>query len=84
MSTFNPFSDSTKLSGPITRWLTLLLGAAIAGGSWFMLKAEVSQHSKDIEGLRIDVQDLQRSRQADREVLIRIDENVKALKERTR
>lgn len=70
-------TDKTPIKLPASIWLTVILSAAVAGGAWYSLKADVSQHTTDITDLKADGR-------IQRELLIRIDENVKELRRENR
>lgn len=63
-----------KLRLPITAWLTLIGVVAAGAIAWGTTKQDVARNTEDIRALQSD-------RKSDRELLVRIDENVKALKE---
>ena len=66
-------SEDTPIKLPVKAWLALIAGAAVAGGAWYSLKADVSSHTGQILDLNKDMRE-------QREILIRVDENVKQLR----
>lgn len=68
-------TDKTPVKLPLVLWLSALLAASMAGGAYYSIKADVTQHSSDITELKTDAR-------MQREILIRVDENVKELKRR--
>lgn len=66
-------TDTTPIKLPVTTWLAMLGAAAVAGGAWYSLKADVTTHSGQIDSLNKDMRE-------QREILIRVDENVKLLR----
>lgn len=74
-----PFSISsdTRVKLPASLLWSLVIGAAALGGYVYTLRAEVAQHTSDIAEVKAEAR-------ASRELLVRIDENVKQLKESSR
>lgn len=66
-------TEDTRVPLTVKTWLALIAAAAVAGGAWYSLKADVSVHSSQIL-------DLNRDMREQREILIRVDENVKILR----
>lgn len=72
-------SADTPIKIPLRMWLTII-GCIVASactitGMYFSIKEEVALHTQDIL-------DLKRSEREQREILIRVDENLKELKRR--
>lgn len=80
MSTTTAISDTTPIKLPLKAWVAAMVAAAIAGGAWFSLKAGVEMHTADISGLKQDNHDIRQEQREQREIMIRIDENVKQLR----
>ena len=89
-----PLSEKTKLQLPPAAWFFLISMAALAGGAWFTIRGDVSRQGATIEAnrieterrineLRIDTKEqlgvLTTEQKGQRELLIRIDENIKRL-----
>jgi hypothetical protein len=87
-------SEKTKLQLPPAAWFFLIAGAAAAGGAWFSLRGDVTRQGVSIETnrveterrineLRVDTKEqlgvLTTEQKGQRELLIRIDENIKRL-----
>jgi hypothetical protein len=74
-----PFSISqdSRVKLPLAMLWSLLVGAIVIGGYVYTLRAEVSQHTSEIAEVKVEAR-------ASRELLVRIDENVKQLKENSR
>lgn len=70
-----PFSLSPelRLTLPIVTLIALLTGAALAYSTWAATQTQVVRNTSDIAQIKIEAA-------AGREILIRIDENVKQLK----
>lgn len=64
----------SRIKLPLALLWAIVLTAALAGGYVYTLRGEVSQHTVEIAEVRAEVR-------ASRELLVRIDENVKQLKE---
>ena len=64
----------TRVKLPLALLWTLVASAALIGGYVYTLRAEVTQHSTEIAEVKAEAR-------ASRELLVRIDENVKQLKE---
>lgn len=60
---------------PVALLWSIVITAALCGGYVYTLSASVEHHSREIKSLQEDAR-------ASRELLVRIDENVKSLKER--
>ena len=67
-------SDQTRLKLPLPLWLAVMASAALAGGMWFALQADVHRHT-------VQIGELQQETRRTTELLIRIDANVSAMKE---
>jgi len=72
-----PFAVSrdTRVKLPLALLWAMLVTAAGTGGYVYTLRGDVETHTREIRTL-------QEEAKASRELLVRIDENVKALKER--
>lgn len=73
-------SDSTLLKLPAKAWLAMLGSAALAGGAWFSLKADTASNTSEINAVKADAKDMRQEQREQREILIRVDENVKQLR----
>ena len=67
-------SDQTRVRLPLALLVSLFAAIAAATAGWISVRGEVAQHSLQIGALETEVR-------SSRELLVRIDENVKALKE---
>lgn len=67
-------SSESRIKLPLALLASLLAACAVATAGWATLRSDVAKHNLEIAALQVD------SRNA-RELLVRIDENVKALKE---
>jgi hypothetical protein len=84
-----PFSDTTKVKIPVSMFFGVLIavaGAAVAWAStWSSLKADVSAQGRELQSLRINtgeaISDLRREQSAQHDILIRVDQNVKMLRQ---
>lgn len=65
-------TDKTPVKLPLAVWLVAMMAAATAGIAYNSIKTESGQHTQDIVELKSDAK-------VQREIVIRIDENVKAL-----
>lgn len=76
------FSDATKAKAPIKVWLTI--GAALMAGAvaWTSQRGDTAEHTRRITELEQVQRTLATEQRAQRDILIRIDANVSALKER--
>ena len=75
MTAYRPdITERTPIRLPLALWLSVTLLVSASGGGYLMLRDNVARNTAAI------VQ-LQGGAQATREILIRIDENVKVLKE---
>lgn len=89
-----PLSEKTKLQLPAAAWFFLVTTAALAGGAWFSLRADVTRQGAAIETNRVESQRaitelrtdtkeslgvLTSEQKSQRDLLIRIDENIKRL-----
>ena len=87
-------TDKTPLRLPPAAWICLLTTAALAGGAWISVRGEVERQGAAIEANRIEAQrqitelrvetkeqlgKLNDEQKVQRDLLIRIDENVKRL-----
>lgn len=87
-------TEKTKLQLPPAAWFFLIATAAAAGGAWVSLRGDVVRQGVSIETnrveterrineLRVDTKDqlgvLTAEQKGQRELLIRIDENIKRL-----
>lgn len=70
-------SDRTKVRLPLLVWLALLASVSTAAGAYYAMRDDVQRSKQDIVELKHEVR-------TTRELLIRIDANVAALKERQR
>lgn len=70
---YKTITEDTPLPLTVKTWLAIIAAAAVAGGAWYSLKADVSAHSGQILDLNKDMRE-------QREIIIRIDENVKQLR----
>lgn len=67
-------SQDTRVRLPLTLLGSLFLACAVATAAWISVRAEVATHTVKIEALETEAR-------SSRELLVRIDENVKQLKE---
>jgi hypothetical protein len=67
-------TPESRVRLPLTLLVSLFTAVAFATAGWMTVHDEVAQH-------RIEIAALQLEARASRELLVRIDENVKALKE---
>lgn len=65
---------------PLSILIGLLASVAAAGGAWFVLADHVSVNTNAIRLLRVEDQMIRADLASTREILVRIDENVKVLK----
>ena len=87
-------TEKTKLQLPPAAWFYLLSIAALAGGAWFSIRGDVTRQGAAIEINRVEAQrqitelrletkeqlgKLNEEQKVQRDLLIRIDENVKRL-----
>jgi len=87
-------TEKTKLQLPPAAWFLLISSAAAAGGAWFSLRGDVTRQGVAIETNRIEAQRqitelrvetkeqimrLGEEQKVQRDLLIRIDENVKRI-----
>lgn len=68
------FNEATRIKLPLALLWSFFLGAVVIGGYVYQLRAEVTQHT-------IEIAHVKEEARASRELLVRIDENVKQLKE---
>lgn len=73
-------TDSTPIKLPVKIWLATLGTAALAGGAWFSLKADTAGNTAEITSLKADNHEIRQEQREMREILIRVDENVKQLR----
>lgn len=81
-------SPETKAQIPVSTFISLLVSAVVLGGVWVTLREQVASAVADTLALYAEVRTLQmedtvlrRELNQTREILIRIDENVKQLKQ---
>jgi predicted HicB family RNase H-like nuclease len=67
-------SPDSRVKLPLAFLGTMLAACAAATAAWISVRADVYTHTQQIAGLETEVRN-------SRELLVRIDENVKALKE---
>lgn len=67
----------SRVKLPLALLWSLVVTSALVGGYVYTLRAEVAQHTLDIAQVKEEAR-------ASRELLVRIDENVKQLKESSR
>jgi hypothetical protein len=67
-------TDKTPIRLPLALWLSVTLLVSASGGGYLLLRDNVARNTAAIGAL-------QQGAQTTREILIRIDENVKGLKE---
>lgn len=67
-------TDKTPIRLPLALWLSVTLLVSASGGGYLLLRDNVARNTAAISAL-------QEGAQTTREILIRIDENVKGLKE---
>jgi hypothetical protein len=87
-------SEKTKLQLPPAAWFFLISTSALAGGAWFSLRSDVTRQGAAIEANRVEAQRqitelrtdtkeslgiLTAEQKSQRDLLIRIDENIKRL-----
>jgi hypothetical protein len=87
-------TEKTRLQLPPAAWFFLISGAALAGGAWFSIRGDVTRQGAAIEANRVEAQrqitelrmetkeqlgKLNEEQKVQRDLLIRIDENVKRL-----
>lgn len=70
-------SPDSRVRLPLMLLWSIVLTSILVGGYVYTLRAEVAQHT-------VDIKTLQEETRASRELLVRIDENVKELKGRVR
>ena len=70
-------SPESRIKLPLALLASLFTAVALATAGWITVRAEVAQHSVEINALQSEAR-------SSRELLVRIDENVKALKEARR
>jgi hypothetical protein len=70
-------SQDTRIKLPLALLGSLFFACAAATAAWISVRADVSNHSTEIEALKTEVR-------TSRELLVRIDENVKQLKDAAR
>ena len=75
-TTFN-LSEQSRVRLPLALLISLFGAVALATAGWMTVRADVAQHSIQLSALENEVR-------SSRELLVRIDENVKALKESRR
>lgn len=68
-------SDRTRVRLPLFAWIALLASVSTAAGAYYVMRDDVQRNKADIVELKIEAK-------STRELLIRIDANVAALKER--
>lgn len=84
MSPSRAITDSTPVKLPIRVWLGALALAASAGVAWFSLKADTAVNTTEIAQVKQDNKDMRQEQRELREIVIRIDENVKQLRRDSR
>jgi hypothetical protein len=67
-------TDKTPIRLPLALWLSVTLLVSASGGGYLLLRDNVARNTAAISAL-------QEGAQTTREILIRIDENVKGLRE---
>ena len=70
-------SAESRIRLPLTLLISLFTAVGLATAGWMTVRDEVAQHHIEIAALQVEAR-------ASRELLVRIDENVKALKEARR
>ena len=70
-------SPESRIKLPLALLASLFTAVALATAGWITVRDEVAQHSVEINALQSEAR-------SSRELLVRIDENVKALKEARR
>ena len=70
-------SPESRIKLPLALLASLFAAVALASAGWITVRDEVQQHSAAISALQSEAR-------SSRELLVRIDENVKALKEGAR
>ena len=70
-------SAESRIKLPLALLASLFTAVALATAGWITVRADVQQHSAAISALQSEAR-------TSRELLVRIDENVKALKENNR
>ena len=71
------FSPESRIKLPLALLASLFVACAGATGAWISVRSDVATHGLKIHALENEVR-------TSRELLVRIDENVKALKEARR
>ena len=70
-------SPESRIKLPLALLASLFTAVALATAGWITVRDEVAQHSVEINALQSEAR-------SSRELLVRIDENVKALKDARR
>lgn len=71
------FSPESRIKLPLALLGSLFVACAVATAAWISVRSDVATHGTKISALESEVR-------SSRELLVRIDENVKALKEARR
>ncbi len=74
-------SERRRVSVPLAILISLLVAAASIGGTCYSFHDTITEHTNEIADLKNGQADLQKQQTEQREILIRIDENVKLLRE---
>lgn len=69
-------SQDSRVKLPLALLTSLFAACAVATAAWIGMRTDVAAHGQRIDALESEVR-------SSRELLVRIDENVKALKENT-